>query len=546
MSGESFEVDIAEGTIAKDLADKYQKDLKYRVLAVKVDNRIYDLHHVFLRPCNVELLDMRTQSVNRVYQSGACLIYLKAVSDVLGKEAEVDIQNSLNKGVYTEVQTKSPITDEDIAAVEKRMHELVEADLPIEKHRTMREDALKMLEELRFKDKERMLRTNTEFSILKYYTLGDYKNFFYTIMVPSTGYIERFELRKYRRGVLLRFPQPGDPNSIPSYTDEANMYRAFGETNRWQKLLGINNVVDLNQKMNSDKLTEIIQMSEALHNKRIVEIAEEISSKEKRIVLIAGPSSSGKTTFAKRLCIQLRIRGLKPLYLGTDDYYLNRNEVALDEDGEKNYEDIEAIDLELFNRDMNSLLAGKKVDIPTFDFITGKKVFGKLITSVEENAPIVIEGIHALNGRLTENIPNDAKYKIYISPLTQVAIDRHNRLPTTDSRMLRRLVRDYRYRDYSAEDTIARWPKVRAGEDKNIFPYSNEADTFFNSMLIYEICVLKKYAAPLLRAVTPDKAQHAEAVRMLKFLEFFTEVDADELISNDSILREFIGGSIYV
>ncbi len=268
--------------------------------------------------------------------------------------------------------------------------------------------------------------------------------------------------------------------------------------------------------------------------------------KKKRIVLIAGPSSSGKTTFARRLCIQLRVNGFAPLYISTDDYFVERKDTPLDEYGEKNFEDIEAIDVPLFNKNMNDLLAGKTVDLPTFDFLKGTKIFGKRMTSIKSNQLLVIEGIHALNEQLTCEIPKEDKFKIYISPLTQLNIDSHNRIVTTDHRMLRRLVRDYKYRGYSAQNTIASWPKVRAGEDKNIFPFSNEADVLFNSVHLYEICVLKKYAKPLLEQITPEEPEYSDAVRMLNFLRFFKTVEDDSAIANNSILREFIGGSVFV
>ena len=282
------------------------------------------------------------------------------------------------------------------------------------------------------------------------------------------------------------------------------------------------------------------------HEKKIAEIADMITSGKKRIVLIAGPSSSGKTTFARRLSVQLRVNGVEPLYLGTDDYFVEREDTPLGPDGKPNYEDLEALDIELFNDHMNRLLNGEEVDLPEFDFIDGKKVYGKRILSIEPDQPIVIEGIHALNGKLTEFIDEDEKFKIYISPLTQLNIDVHNRIPTTDARMLRRIVRDYKYRGHSAAETIAQWPKVRAGEDKNIFPYSGEADVLFNSALIYELSVLSKYATPLLQEVAPSQPEYSEAARMLQFIRYFDVIEEDRFVPNNSIMREFIGGSIFV
>ena len=320
---------------------------------------------------------------------------------------------------------------------------------------------------------------------------------------------------------------------------------AFGESKKWHKLMGVSYLPDLNKVVEDGEYKELILLSEALHEKKVAEIADTITKGRKRIILIAGPSSSGKTTFARRLCIQLKVNGLKPLYLGTDDYFVERKDTPVDEDGKPNYEDLETIDVSLFNNNMNDLLSGRQVDLPTFDFIRGTKIFGKRITSIRPHQPIVIEGIHALNGKLTREIAEEEKYRIYISPFTQLNIDSHNRIPTTDARMLRRIVRDYLYRGYSARQTIESWPKVRKGEDKNIFPFNGEADVLFNSALIYELALLKKHAQPLLEEITPADPEYSDAQRILKFLNFFRSIEDESMIPNNSILREFIGGSIF-
>ena len=544
--GDYENIDVMTGTSVKEIADDLADRLPYTVIAAKVDNHIEDLDFVLEEPCKVELLDIRTQAANLIYQYSLSLIYLKAVKDTLGDDVKVEIQNSLNKGLYTEIKTKEPVTEEQVQAVENRMRELVDADLPFIKTVVDRDEAIRIIKEDGRTEKLRLLSETLGIKQVKFYTLDGYRNFFYGLMAPSTGYIKYFQLMKYRRGVLLRFPHPSAPDRIPDYVDEVKLYQAFGEQTRWDALLGVNYVADLNDKIESGEYKELIQLSEALHEKKIAEIADMIKTQKKRLVLIAGPSSSGKTTFARRLCIQLRVNGLKPLYMGTDDYFVEREDTPLDEKGEKDFENLDALDIDLFNRNMNDLLAGKKVDLPEFDFMTGHKVFGKRITSIDPSQPIVIEGIHGLNGKLTEFIPDGEKFKIYISPLTQLNIDMHNRIPTTDERMLRRMVRDYLYRGHSAQSTINQWPKVRAGEDKNIFPYSGEADVLFNSYHVYEISVLKKYAEPLLRKIAPDEEEYAEAVRMLKFLRFFRTIEDDSIIVNNSIIREFIGGSIFV
>lgn len=546
QQGEEYkEIYVVEPVALKELADQYQERLPYRILMARVNGKDEELTYILEEDSRVELLDMRTYSATLMYQHSVSLIYLKAIMDVLGNFT-VEIENSLNKGLYTEIKTKSPITEEEVVRIEKHMRNLVEEDLPIVREVYTKEDAVEIWEKYNYPEKSGLLEHSTDAKEAKFYRIGGYRNFFYGLMAPSTGYIEYFELRKYRRGVLLRFPHPSKPDEIPAFEDDKKLYSAFGEANKWQKLLDVPYLQALNEKIKNGGAKDLIMLSEALHEKKVAEIADKITKGKKRIILIAGPSSSGKTTFARRLCIQLRVNGLQPLYMGTDDYFVERSETPIGEDGLPNYEDLEAVDIKLFNSNMNDLLTGKEVDIPEFDFIEGKKVYGKRIISINQSQPIVIEGIHALNSKLTEYIDDKEKFKIYISPFTQLNIDVHNRVPTTDARMLRRIVRDYKYRGHSAADTIALWPKVRAGEDKNIFPYNGEADVLFNSALVYELAVLKKYAMPLLEKVEPDSPQYSEAVRMLKFIKFFEVIDNEEYIPNNSIMREFIGGSIFV
>ena len=537
--------EIEAGITVEDIYKDLKEELPYTVVAAKVNNSFKDLTFRIEEPCRVELLDIRTQAANLIYQHSLSLMYIKAVKDIIG-DVKVEIENSLNKGLFTQIRTAEVLSDQEVAKIEDRMHELVEMDIPLERGSADVETGFEILQEENLSEKIRLLSENENIKKVTFYSIDDYKDFFYSLMVPSTGYLKYFELKKYRRGILLRFPHPSEPDRIPPYVEEEKLYQAFGEQTNWDRLLGVNYVADLNEKIESGEYKEMIQLSEALHEKKIAEIADIIKIEGKRIILIAGPSSSGKTTFARRLCIQLKVNGLNPLYMGTDDYFVEREDTPLDENGEKNYEDLSALDIELFNNNMNGLLAGEKVDLPEFDFMTGHKVFGKRITSISKNQPIVIEGIHALNEKLTEFIPKEEKIKIYISPLTQLNIDSSNRIPTTDERMLRRMVRDNLYRGHNAQSTIADWPKVRKGEDKNIFPYSNEADIFFNSYHVYEIAVLKKYAEPLLEQIRPEESEYAEAQRMLQFLRFFKKIDDDSIIVNNSIIREFIGGSIFV
>lgn len=544
--GESSEPVFVNGPIkGTGLVKEFAGDSEYRILAMKVGNIMKELTEIIDADCEVELLDMRNHGANLVYQRSLSLIYLKAVQDVLG-DVRTEIDNSLNKGVYTEIRLPSAVKEEQVKEIAARMQQLIDEDIPIRKFCLGRDEAIKCFNERGLIKKAELLSQNEAVEEVACYELDGYINSFYGPMVPSTGYIEYFELKKYHRGVILRFPYPSKPDQIPEYVDEKKLCTAFGESKKWHKLLDVAYLCDLNNKIEQGQFKETVLLSEALHEKKIAEIADEICKGHKRIVLLAGPSSSGKTTTARRLCVQLKVNGMAPLYLGTDDYFVERWQTPLDENGEPNYEDLGAVDIELFNENMNGLLAGRTVDLPEFDFIEGKKVFGKRLTQIDSNRPIVIEGIHALNPELTKYIDDDWKYRIYISPFVQINMDYHSRIPTTDARMIRRMVRDYKYRGKSAEATIDEWPKVRKGEDKNIFPYNGTADVLFNSALSYELGILKKYAEPLLRDIGPDKPEYSEAQRLLQMLQLVKDYNDDSVVPNNSILKEFIGGSIFV
>ncbi len=544
--GEWETVNVNAGSTVEDIYRTYGKDLPYKIICANVNNDYQDLNYIPRDGEKVQLLDIRTQAANLVYQYSLSLLFLKAVYNVLGNETHVEIQNSLNKGLYTEISGGKKVTDKSIAEVEAEMRRMVEADLKITLEKVSRVEALDILDKDGHEEKKRILLEELNLKTVRFYTLDGFREFFYGLMVPSTSYIDKFSVMKYRSGVLLRFPHPSNPNVVPELHEDDKMYKAFGEQKRWDKLLGVTYVSDLNDKIGNGGYKDLIQLSEALHEKKIAQIADMIKTQKKRIILIAGPSSSGKTTFARRLCVQLRVNGLEPIYMGTDDYFVEREDTPLDENGERDFENLRALDIELFNANMNGLLKGEEVDLPTFDFMTGHKSFGERLTKIRSNQPIVIEGIHALNENLTPYIDSNAKFKIYISPLTQLNIDPYNRVPTTDERMLRRMVRDSIFRGHDARSTLSSWPKVRAGEDVNIFPYSDEADVLFNSYHVYEISVLKKFAEPLLQAVEPKDDEYAEARRMLRFLRFFRTIEDDSTIVNNSILREFIGGSIFV
>ncbi len=502
------EYEIKSSMTVEDIYNNVKQDIPYQIIVAKVNNQLENLRYELIGGEKVELLDMRVQSANLIYQNSVVKLFLMAVKNVLG-DVRVEIQNSLNKGLYTQIKTKPPLDENTIIKIEAEMKEL----------------------------KSQGIRFCP--AVCDFVSDGD------RLLVPTTAYINLFELRKYKGGLLIRFPYCSKPNVIPAYEDQPKLYETFAEQTMWGELLDVEYVKDLNEKIAQGKSTELIQLSEALHEKRISQIADKIMQENKRIVLLAGPSSSGKTTSSQRLILHLKVLGARPLYLGTDDYFLERTQTPVDENGEKNFEDLTAIDVELFNNHMNLLLAGEEVDLPRFNFITGCKEYGHRITKLNKNQPIVIEGIHALNDDMTPQISENEKFRIYISPLTQLNIDPINRIPTTEARMYRRMVRDYKYRGKSARQTIAEWPKVRAGEDKNIFPYNGKADVFLNSAHIYEIAVLKKYAKPLLEDITQDEEEYADAQRLLRFLEPFDVIEDDSVIVNHSILREFIGGSVF-
>ncbi len=537
---EWLELERPAGTSLVDLEAEFRDKLPYRVLLAKVNNRYQEMWQQLDADSTVEFYDIRCICGEKVYQYSLMMIYLKAVRDVLG-DVNVTIENSLNQGFFSAIKGDTVITQSELEAVVSRMREIIDADMPFERKFCKREDAINFIRKHEIDEKLRMLEQTDLHEDIEYYQLDDYVNFFFGYMVPSTSYIQIFDLRKYSNGVILRFPNSRCPDSVPEYRDDVKLYEVFSHQKKWRAKAGVRYLADLNEIIRDGRADELIRKNEEMQEEAITEIAEGILSAGKRIILIAGPSSSGKTTFAKRLCAKLAEHGPEPLYLGTDDYFHERQDTPLGPDGQPDFEGLGAIDLELFNRDMNALLSGEKVDIPEFDFVEGKKIFGKRIIGVEPDQRIVIEGIHCLNDEMSSEIPAELKYKIYISPLTRLSIDRHNRLSTSDARMLRRMVRDARTRNYSAAKTLAAWPKVRAGEEKNIFPYSNSADAVFNTSVSYETALLKKYAKPLLEAITPDEPEYAEALRMLYFIKYFDVIEDDSALPDNAILREFVG-----
>ncbi|WP_320593289.1 nucleoside kinase [Baileyella intestinalis] len=537
------EFETGGNVTAEDVLNSVKDRIKYSVYAALIDNKVMALNTRLTDGVSLRFLDIRSKQAFLMYQNSLVMLLLAAAKDIIGDQ-HVEVRMTLNQGLYIEV-TSCDVNEDQVAKIGMRMNQLIDMDLPFETGHFTKSTGRKLMLEEGLDESSRVFDKLRESDEVRIYKLNGYSDFFFTDLVPSTGYLKYFELMKYRDGILLRFAQPENPDRIPLYADEYIMYRAFKEQSQWNHLLGVKYVADLNEKIRAGKSFDLIQMSEALHDKKIVEIADAITAQKKRVVLVLGPSSSGKTTFARRLIVHLKVRGLDPLYVGTDDYFKERENCPRDENGEYDFEGIDALDLDLFNRQMKGLLAGEEVDMPVFDFITGHKEYGKRITQISGDQPIIIEGIHSFDSVLTQEIDESEKFRIYISPLTHINLNAHNRIPTTDTRIVRRIIRDSRTRGANAAETLKIWKKVHAGENKNIFPHSGEADMLFNSVHVYELAVLKKYAVPLLKEIPEDDTEYPEAERLLKLFEFVESLEDDQLIANTSILREFIGGGVF-
>jgi len=539
------------GTSIESLLDEYRSHLPYRIITARVDGDDVSLTHILEKDCDLTFCDIRENTANRTFQRGLSFIFLKAVRDVLGPDAAIIIRNSVNRGLYTTLDLKDrdgnrvPPDEKMLRRLEKRMWEIVDANLPIKVTAVNKKSLFGYLGKIGAEEKLELLRRAPDVNSVQVCQLDNYTNYFYGLMPPSTRYITPFALDLYHEGILLRFPHPSDPNRIVEYTKDDKIFEAYMEEQHIIDAFDLAYISDIDRSIEAGGLEQMIRMNEDLHAAKIEKLAREIRSCGKRVVLLAGPSSSGKTTTAKRLIEALEHEDRKCLYLGTDDYFVEREDAPKDRKGQYNFEGLSAMDVDLFESDINTLLSGGEADLPRFDFLSGKKVFGERRTKLAKGQLIVIEGIHALNRKMSKDIDDNEKYKIYISPLTQLNIDDHNRVPSTDVRLLRRMLRDYRTRGYSVRDTIASWPKVRAGESVNIFPYNTEADAVFNSALIYELPVLRKFVEPLLEEVRPGEAEYGHAKWLLYFLRFFTAVDAEAFIPDTSILREFIGGGKY-
>ena len=513
------------------------------VIAI-VDGEVEELNKRIHYNVKISPITVKNPLGVRTYMRSITFLLIKAVEDVFSG-AKVTIEHSLNKGLYGEIHYSRKINGEDIKTIKKRMEKLVEENEKFEKIKVKKEEALRIFSDYSMDDKLRLLKY-IDLPYINLYKCGYLYDYFYGSMVPSTGYLKVFDIVFYDPGFILRYPNEENPFEIPEFKDMPKLAKVFKETEDWAKILDVADVGALNDKVSTREIEDIILIAEGLHEKKIASIADKIyECRDKiKVVLIAGPSSSGKTTFSKRLSIQLRVLGLKPYAISLDDYFVDKDNIPKDEDGNPDLESIRALDVDLFNEHLSSLIDGEEVEIPIFNFITAcREPHGKRF-KMDSDTILVIEGIHGLNEELTNSINRENKYKIYISALTQLNIDNHNRIPTTDVRILRRIVRDNMSRGRSAEATILTWPLVREGEEVNLFPFQEEADTMFNSTLVYEMSILKKYAEPLLKKIGRDSGAYIESKRLKTFLEYF--IVADEfIIPKNSIIREFIGGSCF-
>ncbi|PAB60752.1 nucleoside kinase [Anaeromicrobium sediminis] len=536
-------IEVNEGTKILDIMEDLKPKKESVIVAAKIENELRELNYRLKESCELKFLDLTDSDGYRIYRRSLSFVFIRAAKEILSG-ARISVEHSLSKGLYCEIHYKRPISEDDVTRIEERMKEIVDEGVDIKKDRVPLNKAKDIFKNLGMESKTKLFefQDRTELNI---YTCGWLQDYFYGYMVPNTSYLKNFQLRFYEPGVIIRYPQKENPNEIPEFTEQKKLSSIFRESEKWGEILEVAYIANLNTHIKDNTYPELIRVAEGLHEKKTVEIADMIKEQNKRIVLIAGPSSSGKTTFSKRLSIQLKVNGLRPIELSVDDYFVNREDTPLDENGEYDFEAVEAVDLKLFNEHLNKLVKGEKVEIPTFNFKTGKREYRGKFMQIDEDQIIIIEGIHGLNNKLTEAISDDKKFKIYISALTQLNIDGHNRIPTTDTRLIRRIVRDSKYRGHSAKTTLGLWKSVRRGEKRNIFPYQEEADVMFNSALFYELAVLKKYAEPLLKEITKDDKEFLEAKRLLKFLHYFLSIERDEVIPQTSILKEFVGGSCF-
>lgn len=535
--------EVPIGSTLSDIYKEINLQMPFGPVSAKVNNKVEGLHYRVYHNKDIEFLNLLSPSGIRTYTRSLFLVLCKAVHD-LYPTSSVVIDIPVSNGYYCNLQLGHEITTEDVDRIRTRMQEIIDAKMPIQRYETTTEEAVKMFTELGDIQKAKLLKSSGSLYCI-YYVLDDYKDYYYGSMLTNTAQLHLFGLEPYFDGVLLRIPSVQDPSKLGELIRQDKMFEVFKEHHRWQSILGIKTVGDFNEAVKNGLATDLINVSEALQEKKISQIADTIAGrKEIKVVLIAGPSSSGKTTFCKRLSVQLLASGVKPVQISLDDYFVNRVETPKDENGELDYESIYALNIPLINEQFNALFRGEEVELPKYNFQTGKSEKSGEKLHLGENNILLVEGIHALNPLLTEQIADDKKFKIYASALTTILLDDHNYIPTTDNRLLRRIVRDYKYRGCSAQDTIHRWPSVRAGENKWIFPYQEQADVMFNTALLFELAVIKPQAEEVLEQVPENCEEYAEAYRLHKFLKYFAPLPFRNLPPT-SLLREFLGGSSF-
>jgi len=518
-------------------------DMKYGPICAKVNNKVEGMHYRIYHNKDVEFLDMTSGSGSRNYTRSLFFVLCKAVHD-LYPQSKVVIDIPVSKGYYVDLTIGHEVTDDDVKRIRQRMQQIIDAKMPIRRFEVPTEDAVRMFEEKGDKAKSKLLRSAGSL-YTTYYQIDDYVDYYYGSLLTNTSKIYLFGLEKYFNGLLLRIPDLKDPGVLPQMTRQDKMFEIFREHHRWQEIMGLRTVGDFNEMVRKGQATNLINVSEALQEKKLTEIADEIASrKDVKLVLLAGPSSSGKTTTCKRLSIQLLANGIKPLQISLDDYFVDREHTPKDDKGEYDYESIYALNLKLINDQFNALFRGEEIELPKYNFQTGRSEKSGKKLRMEPNNVLVVEGIHALNPELTAQIPEAQKFRVYVSALTTILLDDHNYIPTTDNRLLRRIIRDYKYRGVNAQETIHRWPSVRAGENKWIFPYQENADVMFNSAMLFELAVIKQQAEPLLEQVPENCEEYSEAYRLRKFLKYFQPVPNRD-IPPTSLLREFLGGSSF-
>ena len=531
------------GSTLFDVFSSFDLKMTHGPVSARVNNKVEGMHYRVYNSKDVEFLDMNSASGSRAYTRTLFFVLCKAVQDIY-PNTDVVIDIPVSNGFYVDIRLGRPVVDEDVNILRRRMQEIIDSKMPIRRFTVPTEEAISLFQEKGDVEKVKLLRTSGSI-YTTYYKIGEYVDYYYGTLLTNTSQLYLFGLEKYYDGMLLRIPSVSNPDELGEMTRQDKMFDIFKEHHRWQEILGIRTVGDFNQAIDAGHATDIINISEALQEKKLAKIAEEIASRKGvKLVLLAGPSSSGKTTSCKRLSIQLAVNGLKPLQISLDDYFVDRDKTPKDENGDFDFESIYALNLDLLNEQFNALFRGEEVELPKYDFPSGKSVKSGKKLKLEPNNVLVVEGIHALNPELTAHVPEEQIFRVYASALTTILLDNHNYIPTTDNRLLRRIIRDYKYRGVSAQETIRRWPSVRSGENKWIFPFQENADAMLNTAMLYELSVLKMQAEPLLQQVPENCEEFAEAYRLLKFLKYFKGIPYNNLPPT-SLLREFLGGSSF-